>query len=94
MEEKENVEKTESIEEYMNQQKVLDTEFNRRMKGVIKFTLVVSIILYIAVVFPMMYIFDITHIIMHIVGFTALIMAVPLMTFFAGIGLVWKTKYN
>lgn len=83
---------TTNIEANIQDQKNIEEMFKKRMNRAITSVVILMTIMYIVVVLPLMYL-DVTHITMHIVGFVAMILVFPILTFFAGMWLVWKKKF-
>jgi len=67
-------------------------DFAEAKKRMYRVTVLVCCVMYIATVWPLMYM-GIKEVSMHIVGFFALMIVFPIGTFFLGMWLVWKKKF-
>ena len=83
---------TADIEASFDEQSKIEAVFKQRMRRAITVTIILMTIMYLVVVIPLMAI-GTTQISMHIVGFVAMILVFPILTFFAGMWLVWKKKF-
>jgi len=83
---------TSNIEASINEQSAIEKEFKKRMNRAITITVLLITSMYLVVVLPLVSV-GTTYITMHIIGFVAMILVFPVLTFFAGMWLVWKKKF-
>ena len=83
---------TENIQRNIEEQNKIETAFKLRMNRAIMVAMSLITIMYLIVVIPFLSA-GITHITMHVVGFMAMILVFPILTFFGGMWLVWKKKF-
>jgi hypothetical protein len=82
-----------NVNEQIHNSEKISVIFERKMKTVIKTIMTIITICYLLVVIPMMA-YGVNEIQMHITGFMAMTLVIPVMTFFAGMWLVWQVKFT
>ena len=83
---------TEKINEQISESEKKELEFAERMKATMKVITGIIIVSYILVVWPLLYM-GIDTVSIPVVGFVASTIVIPVLTFFAGIWIVWKFKF-
>ena len=81
------------VNEQINNNEKVSKLFECKMKTVAKTIMTIITICYLLVTLPMMA-YGIDTIKMHIIGFMAMTLVIPVMTFFAGMWLVWQVKFT